>query len=362
MVSDYYDLLEISENSSFSEVRRAYRVLVKRYHPDVSNHPDAQTRFKQIKEGYEVLNNRKKRKKYDRLTHDEFVKQYGGYSSDELEQTAKTKIVRRAATTGYSQTGNSQESAATDSRDSSSESSSSSVEPESGPSSNKSWFGWILQGRTSESNGYLAYTIRISLFTFVLFFANEVLKYLSGGVGAFSSVASAVVFVLIARLCYLVGFEQLRHSHIKIDEEPEPDAYTVPYAIVIGIIGLTFASLMELISIVTPPGIGAVISLLVFLGVTLYFVGCVAAVLAIGWGVADDYYNLGFDVSPILWNFAAQSPLLIAVVGLITEDIFLFAVSGFSLLVGLLYIYLYHAELIEEFRWRFSNRTIFSTH
>jgi curved DNA-binding protein len=64
---DYYKTLGISRDASADEIKKAYRRLARRYHPDVSEEPDAETQFKGISEAYEVLKDPEKRKLYDQL-------------------------------------------------------------------------------------------------------------------------------------------------------------------------------------------------------------------------------------------------------------------------------------------------------
>src|SRR3954469_20307869 len=64
---DYYEALEVPRDASEEDIRRSYRKLARRYHPDVSKEPDAEDRFKEISEAYEVLRDPEKREKYDRL-------------------------------------------------------------------------------------------------------------------------------------------------------------------------------------------------------------------------------------------------------------------------------------------------------
>jgi curved DNA-binding protein len=64
---DYYDALGVSREATDEEIRRSYRSLARRYHPDVNREPGAEDRFKQISEAYDVLRDPEKRERYDRL-------------------------------------------------------------------------------------------------------------------------------------------------------------------------------------------------------------------------------------------------------------------------------------------------------
>ena len=66
---DYYDVLEVVRNASSEDLRRSYRRLAKKYHPDVSQEPGAEERFKEINEAYAVLSNEEQRSAYDRYGH-----------------------------------------------------------------------------------------------------------------------------------------------------------------------------------------------------------------------------------------------------------------------------------------------------
>lgn len=64
---DYYDILGIKREATQDGVKSAYRKLARKYHPDVSDEPDAEARFKELGEAYEVLKDPEKRAAYDQL-------------------------------------------------------------------------------------------------------------------------------------------------------------------------------------------------------------------------------------------------------------------------------------------------------
>src|SRR5208282_6832937 len=68
---DYYKVLGVERVASETEIRSAYRKLARKFHPDVNpNNKDAEARFKEINEAYQVLSDTEKRKKYDTLGAD----------------------------------------------------------------------------------------------------------------------------------------------------------------------------------------------------------------------------------------------------------------------------------------------------
>src|SRR6202047_1372008 len=83
---DYYKTLGVERGASESEIKSAYRKLARKNHPDLNpNNKEAETRFKQINEAYQVLSDPAKRKKYDELgadwergtTEEEMMRRYG---------------------------------------------------------------------------------------------------------------------------------------------------------------------------------------------------------------------------------------------------------------------------------------------
>ena len=76
---DFYQVLGVSRQASQEEIKKAFRRLARQYHPDVNKNPDAEARFKEINEAYEILSDPEKRSMYDRFGHAGPQAGFGGY-------------------------------------------------------------------------------------------------------------------------------------------------------------------------------------------------------------------------------------------------------------------------------------------
>jgi len=65
MPRDYYIVLGINRGADAQKIKKAYRTVAKKYHPDLAHSPESRDRFLEVKEAYEILGNEKKRKRYD---------------------------------------------------------------------------------------------------------------------------------------------------------------------------------------------------------------------------------------------------------------------------------------------------------
>lgn len=79
MSENYYNILEVSETASLDEIKKSYRKLSMMYHPDKNkNNPEATSKFQKISEAYETLGDIDKRKEYDAMRNNPFIKMMHG--------------------------------------------------------------------------------------------------------------------------------------------------------------------------------------------------------------------------------------------------------------------------------------------
>ena len=76
MKRDYYEILGVGKDASKVDIKKAYRRLALKYHPDKSDSPDAEEKFKEISEAYAVLSDSEKRQQYDQFGHAGIDSQY----------------------------------------------------------------------------------------------------------------------------------------------------------------------------------------------------------------------------------------------------------------------------------------------
>ena len=88
MAKSLYETLGISEGASADEIKKAYRKLARKYHPDINKEPDAQDKFKEINAAYEVLSDPEKKAQYDRFGDQMF----GGQNFSDFARSQGTDV------------------------------------------------------------------------------------------------------------------------------------------------------------------------------------------------------------------------------------------------------------------------------
>ena len=75
---DYYEVLGLQKGASDDEIKKAYRSLAKKYHPDINKEPGAEEKFKEINEAYDTLSDPDKKARYDQYGFDDPTAGFGG--------------------------------------------------------------------------------------------------------------------------------------------------------------------------------------------------------------------------------------------------------------------------------------------
>ena len=82
---DYYEVLGVSKDADDATIKKAYRQLAKKYHPDMNpGDKEAEKKFKEASEAYAVLSDADKRRQYDQFGHAAFEGQYHAYLLGQL--------------------------------------------------------------------------------------------------------------------------------------------------------------------------------------------------------------------------------------------------------------------------------------
>jgi len=89
---DYYEILGVDKKADAAAIKKAYRALAKRYHPDLNaDNPSAERKFKEVNEAYEILRDNKKRKLYDKYGYMAFEP---GFSPEDMEGQYQSRTHR----------------------------------------------------------------------------------------------------------------------------------------------------------------------------------------------------------------------------------------------------------------------------
>lgn len=92
MSKSLYETLEVPQNASADEIKKSYRRLARKYHPDINKEPGAEDKFKEVNAAYEILSDTNKRKQYDQFGDSmfggqnfrDFTRSHGGMNLDDI--------------------------------------------------------------------------------------------------------------------------------------------------------------------------------------------------------------------------------------------------------------------------------------
>ncbi|XP_030586357.1 dnaJ homolog subfamily B member 9-like [Archocentrus centrarchus] len=85
---DYYDTLHVKPTATDREIKKSFRKLAVKYHPDKNKSADAESTFREIAEAYRVLSNKEQRRLYDRVGHKAFLKNEDPVDSEDDDQAS----------------------------------------------------------------------------------------------------------------------------------------------------------------------------------------------------------------------------------------------------------------------------------
>ncbi|XP_029008170.1 dnaJ homolog subfamily B member 9 [Betta splendens] len=86
--SNYYETLNVEPAATDTQIKKAFRKLAAKYHPDKNRSADAEKTFREIAEAYSVLSDKEKRKLYDSVGHDGFLKNAASVDPEDEEETS----------------------------------------------------------------------------------------------------------------------------------------------------------------------------------------------------------------------------------------------------------------------------------
>ncbi len=95
MNKTYYEILGVSTDADTKTIKKAYRDLIKKYHPDINKEPGSEEKFKQIQTAYETLSDEEKKAKYDQLGHEAYTnRQQGGFDYTKYQQGFNAQVIK----------------------------------------------------------------------------------------------------------------------------------------------------------------------------------------------------------------------------------------------------------------------------